>query len=271
MRIVKKAKIWFGVLFGLFLLLNIPPLAVTLYYSLIADPFSMRFSGLVNYVEMIGNKYFVQAAGNTALFTCAFVPLLLVISLLLAMHFSGRNTAGTVLISAFILPAFLPAPSVTDVFRILYGSDILSQVSPDLLEWISTGHIYLWKNMGLLIILLLAALRAIPMSLYEAASLDGAGKFAQWRYITLPGILPTLIFTSMLAAVQAFRIFREAYLLYGAYPGDMMYMLQHYINNHFYKFNYQKIAPVSVVVLLVSCTATTVLFSIQRKWTDVEL
>jgi len=47
MRIVKKAKIWFGVLFGAFLLLNIPPLAVTLYYSLIADPFSMRFSGLL--------------------------------------------------------------------------------------------------------------------------------------------------------------------------------------------------------------------------------
>lgn len=266
MQIVKKARLWFYGLFGVLLLLNVPPIMVTMYYSLVRDPFSMELAGLKNYVEMFENQYFVQAAGNTALFTCVFVPLAV-----LAMFFAKGGTGATVLVSAFLLPAFLPAPSVTDVFRLIYGSDVLQGLDADLLEWISTGHIFLWKNMGLLMLLLLAALRSIPGSLYEAAALDGAGPFARWIYVTLPGILPMLIFCTMLSAVQAFRIFREAYLLYGSYPGDMLYMLQHYINNHFYKFNYQKIAPVSVLVLLLSCAASSVMFSIQRKWTDVEL
>ena len=78
----------------------------------------------------------------------------------------------------------------------------------------------------------------------------GASKGAKFRYITWPILLPTFLFTIVLAVMNAFKCYREAFLLGGNYPNDSIYLLQHFMNNNFQNMNYQKIsaAAVSIVV-----------------------
>lgn len=89
------------------------------------------------------------------------------------------------------------------------------------------------EKSGYNIILWLAALSAIPREMGEAARLDGAGEVQVFRCITLPNLMPGLFVISVLALLNSFKVFREAYLVAGDYPHDSMYLMQHLFNNWF--------------------------------------
>ena len=98
--------------------------------------------------------------------------------------------------------------------------------------WVLTGT-YLWKNCGYTSILWTAGLEAIPVDQYEAARVDGAGTWQQFWHITWPELQPTLALTLILSLLNAFKVFREAYLVAGRYPQQSIYLLQHLFNNWF--------------------------------------
>ena len=143
---------------------------------------------------------------------------------------------------AFIFPMLVPTASVVVVWRTLFdGSE---SVWPVYL-------LFIYKNIGLLIILLSAAFSTLEGDIYEAARLDGAHGFALHRKITLPLISPTLLFTVLIGVVYSFKVFRESYLYFGtSYPPDHSYTLQYYMNNQFLKLNYQSMAAASVMITL---------------------
>lgn len=109
---------------------------------------------------------------------------------------------------------------------------------------------YIWKNLGYDMILWLAGLGAIPEEQYEAARVQGAGAWACFRYITLPQLKETLFVTALLSFVNAFRVFREAYLLAGEYPHESIYMLQHLFNNWFVNLDIQKMTAAAVLLVI---------------------
>ena len=82
-------------------------------------------------------------------------------------------------------------------------------------------------------ILLLAGLQSIPRMYYEAAMLDGAGRWRMLTRITLVHLTPTLFFVLIVSIINSFKVFRETYLMAGAYPQAGIYFLQHYMNNTF--------------------------------------
>lgn len=90
-------------------------------------------------------------------------------------------------------------------------------------------------------------------SLYEFASLEGAGSLTQAFKITLPQIWPTAFLVFVLAWVNAFKIFKEVYFIGGSYPDDAVYTLQHFMNNKFAKLDYQDVttAAYSFAVLVI--------------------
>ena len=106
---------------------------------------------------------------------------------------------------------------------------------------------YLWKNLGYDMVLWLAGLSGIPISLYEAAQADGAGRWQCFRYITLPNLLPSLFTISVLSVLNSFKVFREAYLAAGDYPHESMYLLQHLFNNWYRDLSMDKMAAGAVV------------------------
>ena len=110
---------------------------------------------------------------------------------------------------------------------------------------------YLWKNIGYDSILWSSGLDAISAELYEAAAVDGAGPWRQFTAITLPNLLPTLLVTGILSLLNTYKVFREAYLVAGAYPQDSIYLLQHLFNNWFLALDLPRLCAAAVLVALV--------------------
>ena len=113
---------------------------------------------------------------------------------------------------------------------------------------------YLWKNIGYDSILWSSGLDAISAELYEAAAVDGAGLWRQFTAITLPNLLPTLLVTGILSLLNTYKVFREAYLVAGAYPQDSIYLLQHLFNNWFLALDLPRLCAAAVLVALVLLT-----------------
>ncbi|MCL2499636.1 MAG: ABC transporter permease subunit, partial [Defluviitaleaceae bacterium] len=97
----------------------------------------------------------------------------------------------------------------------------------------------------LFIILFQAGLDFIPKDYYEYASIEGAGRFRQFRIVTLTYLGPTFLMVFILSVVNSFKVFREIYLLTGTHPNQSIYLLQHFLNNQFANLNYQFMASAS--------------------------
>ena len=216
--------------------------------------------GLENYRLLMENASFRLAAANTARFLITAVPLLLILSLGAALVV---KRAPAFVKSSFLVPLALPVASLALLWRVLFedyglvnaalnavGMETLSFLNSGASFWVLVGS-YIWKNAGFDMVLLLSALMNVSPSLYEAAQLDGAGRMKQFRHITLPNLYPTLFVTAVLSVINAFKVFREAYLVAGNYPHERMYLLQHLFNNWFLRLDIDKLCAAATLTALV--------------------
>lgn len=227
------------------------------------EAMSGKFVWFNNYIELFQNSSFISAVKNTVRFTFTGIPILLVISLFLAIILNSFKKSGEFFKTVFLVPMAVPIASVVFLWQIFfddYGiiNSILSEFSLDSVRFMTTDAAfyvllfsYLWKNIGYDMILWLAGLTQIPTELYEAAELDGAGPAAKFRYITLPLLKPTMFITVIISLINSFKVFREAYLVAGNYPDKSIYMLQHIFNNWFLKLDIQKMCTAAVLLVAV--------------------
>lgn len=130
--------------------------------------------------------------------------------------------------------------------------------------------LFLWKNTGYHVLIFFSGLQMIPKEYYENAKLDGAGAFRCFRSITFPLMLPILGFNFLLAMMNSFKCFREAFLIGGTHPHESIYLLQHFMNNNFENLNYQRISVASVLMFVsVACVglAAALLYGRGRRET----
>ena len=200
-----------------------------------------EFVGIENYRTIFANKAFRLAAGNTLRFFGVCVPLLVVLSLIIAVLLAGQKRFTQILKSFFLLPMAIPVASVVLLWRLLFDDQGL------------LNHLLhmLWRNLGYDVVLWMAGLSAIPAALYEAAKVDGAGEWKCFTKITLPNLLPSLFTIVVLSVLNAFKVFREAYLVAGDYPQEKMYLLQHLFNNWYRDLSLDKMSAAAVVTGLV--------------------
>lgn len=236
---------------------------------------SREFIGLDNYVEIFQNAAFKLASQNTIKFVLVCIPLLLVISLLIAVFLNRFVQASQILRTAFLIPMAVPIASVVLIWNIVFHeqgvlSGVLSHFNIVGQDWMSTGYAfwvlvfsYIWKNLGYTIILWLAGLNAISKEIYESAKVDGAGDFKCFTSITLPCLKPTLYTVAVLSLLNSFKVFREAYLVAGDYPHKSMYLLQHLFNNWFRELSFGKMAAASVVMAII---IFILIMLLQRAW-----
>ena len=220
-----------------------------------------RWVGLQNFHTVLGNRAFRLAAGNTGRFMLVCIPLLLMLSVLLAMGLR-RAWGGKTLLGAYLLPMAVPAASVVLVWKLLFhGNGLLNSLLHVLhlpgIDWMGSDASfwmlvvsYLWKNLGYTVVLWTAALGTIPASIYEAAQIDGANDLQAFFCITLPNLKGSAFSIGVLSLLNSFKVFREAWLVAGDYPQENMYLIQHLYNNWFRDLDYDKIAAASVLVSL---------------------
>jgi len=240
------------------------------------DVRGVNFIGLESYVSVVNNMAFRLAAVNTARFVAICIPLLLVISLGVALLVRCVRPGGAVFKTTFLLPMAVPVASVVLLWQVLFNDGGLANSVLDFFGlpgvrfmgsgaafWVLVAT-YLWKNTGYNMVLWLAGLDSISDTLYEAARVDGASKLQSFRYVTLPCLLPTVGIVSILSLLNSFKVFREAYLVAGAYPHDSMYLLQHLFNNWFVQLDISRLSAAATMLAAV----LLVMILIIRRFLD---
>ena len=252
-----------------FAIFYIVPFGITVARTFSSGTAGFIFVGFNTYISVLNSTAFRLAAGNTFKFIGLGVPLILTLSMGTALLLNTRLKGGRRLNgvdafrAAYVLPLILPAATVVLVFQILFTNGgvfnyALDKLGLGTVNFLNSGNVfwvmillYLWKNMGYCIILLLAGLVQIPEDYYESAGLEGAGTFIILRKITLPLMGPTFFFVTLIAIVGSFKSFREAFALGGNYPHESMYMLQHFMNNNFANLNYSRLSVAAVLTFSV--------------------
>lgn len=232
--------------------------------------------GLSNYGQVLNTPAFRDALLNTGKFLLVCLPLLLALSFGTAVLLYSLPKTGKFLEAGFLLPMAIPVASVVVFWRLIFdrngilnwifeGVHLTGQdwMNTQAAFWILVGS-YLWKNMGYDIVLWIAALSSISKEQYEAARVSGAGEFQCFFYITVPQMKTSVFVIGVLSFVNAFRVFREAYLIAGDYPHKSIYMLQHLFNNWFTKLDVQKMSAAAVMV----AAGVSILLILVEIWNE---
>ena len=237
---------------------------------------SGKFKGIQNYQNLFSNQAFLLAGKNTVRFFGICIPLLVGLSLLLAVCLNSLKEKGKQLLkTAFLLPMAIPVATVVLLWKVLFNghgflNHILSLFSIKGTDWLNTDASfavlvisYIWRNLGYDIVLWLAGLMAIPQSIYEAAKTDGAGAWKCFTRITVPNLLPSLFTIVVLSLLNGFKVFREAYLVAGDYPQEKMYLLQHVFNNWYRDLAIDKMSAGAVVT---GAVIMILILLLQKAW-----
>lgn len=239
----------------------VAPMMFSLYTSFhewdgISPPSAMTFVGWDNYVKaFVGDEVSRRAFVNNIFWTAGAVIIPTVIGLLLAVALNGVSIINKTLRTIFYAPAVLPLVAVGLIWSWMYNPNFgavntfLRAVGLDALAggWLSSHAMalpatfitYVWSHVGFPMILYLAGLQAIPRELYEAAKIDGATRWDQFRHITLPGLAETHVIVLSLAVINGFKVFDLIYTMTYGGPGRSTHVLGTWM--YFQSFQYYNV------------------------------
>ena len=277
----KNAYEWKGIAFLLPSMIGVGIFYFVPYVDVLRRSFvsvsGSGFTGLRNIESVLLNQSFKLAFQNTGKFMLVCIPLLLIISLFFALILKELTPSVGFLKTGFLLPMGIPVASVVLFWKVFFGrsgllNHILEAFGIGGIDWMNSSSAfgvlvfsYIWKNLGYNIILWLAGLSIIPNQIYEAAKMDGANKRARFIFITLPNLKSSIFIIAVMAIINSFKVFREAYLISGNYPHESMYMLQHIFNNWFRNLSIDKLAAGAFLVSMVFLSLIGILYKSYGK------
>ncbi len=194
----------------------------------IGDIHNARFVGLRNYKDVLTNSVFWTALVNTLYFSFVGGPLTVAVSLGAAILVNAKAARWKPLFrTIYFAPVVTTLVAVAVVFRFLYNprfgifNRILASVGLPAVDWLGDPKwampaiiaLAVWKNFGYNMIIFIAGLQSIPEELYEAARIDGAGAWKQFRHVTLPMLGPTFLFVGIVTAIGYLQLFAEPYVM----------------------------------------------------------
>ena len=244
------------------------------------SPFNVSFVGFENYARVLGDETFRKSALNTAYFVVAAVPLTLGIALAAALALDkGITRFRTLFRVGYFTPVVTSIVAVAVVWRFLLQPDsglvntVLGWVGingPDWLgstTWSMPSLIVMtsWRNFGTAMIIFLAGLQSVPVMLHEAAAIDGASSWQQFRHITVPLLRPTLLFVSITTGVGYLQFFEEPFVMTQGGPLDSTISISMFTYHQFGFGNYGFAAATSYVLFVIIVALTAVQFRLFRS------
>ena len=258
------------------------PIAYLFYLSFTTGSFTsdgIQWSGLRNYLRLVVNPDFWQVIGNTVYFTVATVIPSLILPLIIAVLLNQSVAFRGVLRTAYFIPSITSLVAVGLGFRWLFQNqgpvnELLINLGFDPVPWLNSTLwampvlilLSTWQQIGFNMVVFLAGLQAIPKLRYEAAELDGADELGKFWYVTLPGLRPTLVFTTITTVIFTLRSFEQVYVVTGGGPLNSTNLLVYYIYQEaFARFDFGYAAAAATVLLMV--TLLLVYFQL-RSWEE---
>ena len=256
----------------LFLVFMAVPVVASLVMSLtdlratdLRHPFGVNFVGLDNYAKLFSDGLFRRAAVNTLIFVAIGVPLTIVTGLAAASALnSGLVRLRALFRVGFYLPVVTSIVAIAVIWRFLLDpgaglvDNLLALVGIDGPNWLFDTSLALpslivmatWRNFGFLMVIFLAGLQSIPIHLYEAAKLDGAGRWQQFRHVTLPMLRPTRLFGGVVTGIGYLQLFEEPFVMTQGGPLSSTLSVSYHIYNQFGFGNYGYAAAASYVLFV---------------------
>jgi len=260
----------FVILFGVFLAFPILASFLLSFTSFglrdIANPVGTSVIGLKNYVDLLADPKFWKALFNTFYFVVVGVPVTLVIGLLIATALSrGVTRFRTAFRVGYYLPVITSIVAIAVVWRFLLNPDsglinmLLGSLGIKGPAWLadplfampSIIAMAVWRNLGFAMVVFLAGLQTIPSSLYESASIDGAGRWQAFRYVTIPMLRPTILFMTVITTIGYLQLFEEPFVMTLGGPLDSTLSITMYMYQQGFTFFHQGYASAIAYVLFV--------------------
>lgn len=263
---------------GFFLFTLIPVIFSLILAFMKWDSFGTpEFVGLKNFSKMLNDDTFWISLKNTFLYTIGVVPLTLICSLGLAILLNKKIRGMKFFRTAFFFPYVTSLVAIAVVWNMLFHPTMgpINQFLKLFIEnppgWTSSSDwaltaiviVSVWRGMGYYMILYLAGLQSVPKELYEAASMDGAGKWKQFLNVTVPSLRPTTFFVTIMLVINCFKIFDLVQVMTAGGPGRATNVLVYQIYNEaFVKFNFGYASAIAMVLFVIVLSITV----IQFKW-----
>ncbi len=212
----------------------------------------MHWIGLKNFYRLFHDVEFFQAIWNTLVFLAIHIPLQIVVALGLAVLLNQKIKFRGFFRAIFFLPVIVSGVVITILWQQLYSYEtgllnlLLLKIGLPRIPWIndpswampSIAIMATWKNVGLYIVLFMVGLQNIPKYLYEAAELDGANKWQQFRHITVPALNSTMVLVVILSTIGGFSLFIEPFVMTGGGPMNSTLSAMLYIYNQAFYFGH---------------------------------
>lgn len=243
----------------------------------------IEWAGLSNIKRLFTDPFFKSALVNTIVYCAGTVPLTMIFALFLAVVLNkkifGRNFFRTVsffpyvasLVAVAVVWNMLFNPAKGPVNMLLMKLGISENHLPG---WAADKHwamftvilFSVWKNMGYYMIIYLAGLQGINPTLYEAAGLDGANKWQQFKYVTLPQLSATTFFVVIMLTIECFKVYDQIYMITQGGPGtSTLVLVYHIYNTAFVSWDLGYASAIAMVLFLLVLAVTLVQFRIEKK------
>jgi multiple sugar transport system permease protein len=289
---VRATDGWWPALFVLPLFLGVTvfylfPIVQTAYLSFTTSGAfgGSTFTGLKNYQQLISDPQIGRALLNTVVFTAIVLCGVPIAVGLASLVNRPRLRFAKIYRMMFFLPYVAMPVAISMVWRMIYNGDFgvlnyaLSLIAIKGPHWISTEWLALfsvavlglWISLGFNMIILSAGLKGIPVELYEAASIDGASRFRQFRQITVPLLTPSIFFVVIITVIGGFQLFDLLYVLLGAGNPAMANtrsLVYLFYNESFVKNDKGYGATVAMLILVLVSIVTAIQFRLQRRWVN---
>ena len=246
---------------------------------------AIEFVGVDNYVRMFArDRVFVVAMGNTAYYTFIGVPLHTAFALMLALPLASKLRGIRYFRTAWYVPSVTPAVASAILWVLIYHPEFgMANSVLDLLgippqKWIFSQTLAkpsfiimsMWSVGGQMVIFI-AGLQGVPQQLYEAAGIDGAGRWGRFRHVTLPLISPVIFFNLVIGLIASFQIFTAAYIMTRGGPANQtLFFVLHLYRNAFQYLKFGYASALAWILFLVILLFTSIQFLGARKWVYYE-
>lgn len=241
---------------------------------------NLRFVGIRNYIDLLGNPLFWTALGNTFYFVAIGGPFSVLISLGAALLIGSKLVRfKTLFRTVFFLPVVTTLVAVAVMWRYLYHprygllNYALDGLGIDPIDWLGDPVLAMpaiilmaaWKNFGYNMIIFVAGLQSIPDSLYEAARMDGANRWQQLRYVTIPMLAPTFLFVGIITMIGYFQLFAEPYIMTQGGPSNATLSVVLFMYEQGFRWwNLGSAAAIAFVLFVVILAVTLLQLRLQR-------
>ncbi|HHW4678806.1 MAG TPA: carbohydrate ABC transporter permease [Xylella sp.] len=247
----------------------------------LANPMYLRFVGLGNYLELLQTPLFWKSLWNTTYFVLLGMPISIMVSLGAALLLNSRAARfkavfRTILFAPVVTTLVAVALIWRYLFHLKYGvvNWVLHCVGIHPIDWLGDPRLAMpmimmfavWKNFGYNMVIFLAGLQAIPQDLYEAARIDGASRWQEFLYITLPMLGPVLMVVGVITVSGYFQLFAEPYVITRGDPLQSTVSVLYFMFEEGFKWwNLGRASAVAFLLFLIILGVTTLMLCAGRR------